>query len=119
MNYEKSKSCFISWGKIAFKELNEQASDSKINNSILKSIKNKVELIKINPHYGNPVGKELIPKEYFKEYGVTNLFHVELSNFWRMDYTLKNNGTEIEIIAFVLNIMNHDKYNKIYCYKKN
>jgi hypothetical protein len=33
-----------------------------------------------------------------------------------MDYTLRNN--EIEIIAFVLNIMDHDKYNKIYGYKK-
>lgn len=80
--------------EFAFKELNELATDSKINNSILKSIKNKVELIKNNPHYGEPVRKELIPKEYFDEYEVTNLFHVELSNFWRMDYTLKNNESE-------------------------
>ena len=104
--------------ELAFKELNEQAVHSKINKSILKSIKNKVELIKINPHYGDPVKKERIPKKYLEEYSVTNLFHIELSNFWRMDYTLKNSD-EIEVIAFVLSIVDHDKYNKIYCYKKN
>jgi len=116
---KKVRVVLSSEAELAFKELNALAFESKINSSILKSIKHKVELIKDNPHYGEPVRKELIPKEYIAEYGLTNLFHIELSNFWRMDYTLKNNESEIEIIAFVLNIMNHDKYNQIYGYKKN
>ena len=37
---------------------------------------------------------------------------------WRMLYTLTNGETEIEIIAFVLDIMDHDKYNKKFGYKK-
>lgn len=103
----------------AFLEINRLAPESKENSSLLKAIKSKIELIKNNPHYGAPVSKELIPQDYKNLYEVTNLFHVELSNFWRMDYTLKNNGSEIEIIAFVLSITNHDKYNKVYGYKKN
>jgi hypothetical protein len=101
----------------AFKELTFKAKNSKIEASLLKSIQNKIQLIKINPHYGNPIEKSKIPQSYKEKYEITNLFRIELTNFWRMDYTLKNN--EIEIIAFVLNIMDHDKYNKIYKYKKN
>ncbi len=103
----------------AFKKLNTEAQNSKVDASILKSINNKIELIKMNPHYGEPVEKKKIPSIYKERYEITNLFRVELSSFWRMDYTLRNNETEIEIIAFVLNIMNHNKYNKIYGYRKN
>ena len=63
-----------------FRYLNEHASESKIERSILNSIKKKVELIKVNPHYGDPISKKLIPKEYVDKYGITNLFRVELSN---------------------------------------
>jgi len=91
--------------------------DSKTERMILKSVNQKVELIKLNPHYGNPITKHLIPKEYIEKYSITNLFRVELPNFWRMLYTLTNNG-EIEIIAFVLDIIDHDKYNKKFGYKK-
>lgn len=54
---KKIKVILSSCAEFAFKELNELAVDSKVNNSILKSIKNKVELIKNNPHYGEPVRK--------------------------------------------------------------
>ncbi len=105
--------------KSAFDELNKKSLTSKTDLSILKSIKTKIEFIKTNPMYGEPVGKNLIPKEYIQKYGINNLFHVELASFWRMDYTLKNNNSEIEIIAFVLTITDHEEYNKKYGYKKN
>lgn len=102
----------------AYNLLNKAAAESKIEKSILNSIEKKKELIKANPHYGEPIAKDKIPKEYKQKYGVTNLFWVELSNFWRMLYTLTNNETEIEIIAFVLDIIDHKKYNKKFGYKK-
>ncbi len=37
--------------------------------------------------------------------------------FWRMLYTLTNNE-EVEIIAFVLDILNHQTYNKKFGYQK-
>ena len=85
---------------------------------ILTAVNKKVELIKANHHYGNPIAKKLIPKEYKLKYGVTNLFRVELPNFWRMLYTLTEGETEIEIIVFVLDLMDHNKYNKKLGYKK-
>ena len=58
------------------------------------------------------IAKRLIPKEY----GVKNLFRVELPNFWRMIYALRTEENQIEIIAFVLDIFDHKKYNKRFGY---
>jgi hypothetical protein len=101
----------------AYNKLNAAAAESKIERTILNAIEKKKELIKANPHYGEPIAKDKIPFEYKQKYGVTNLFWVKLSNFWRMIYTLTNNETEIEIIAFVLDIVDHDKYNKKFRYE--
>lgn len=101
----------------AYNQLNAVAADSKIERSILNAIDKKKELIKANMHYGEPIAKDKIPDEYRVKYGVTNLFWVELSNFWRMLYTLTNNETEVEIIAFVLDIIDHPTYNKKFRYK--
>ncbi len=100
-----------------YKYLNEQASNSKIERSILNALEKKKELIKSNTHYGNPIAKNLIPQEYITKYGVTNLFRVELPNFWRMLYTLTDGESEVEIIAFVLDLMNHKDYDKKLGYK--
>jgi hypothetical protein len=98
--------------------LNKEAPHSKTENTILNAFNKKKELIKNNPHYGDPIAKKLIPDEYKKKYGVTNLFRVELPNYWRMLYTLTNNETQIQIIAFVLDIIDHKEYDKKFTYKK-
>jgi len=99
-----------------FKYLNKESKKSKIEKSILKSIQQKSELIKSNFQYGNPIAKKLIPNEYIEKYGITNLFRVELPNFWRMLYSIEEGETQIEIIAFVLDIVNHKDYNKKFRY---
>ena len=93
----------------------EQIKDGKTNSfemQLLKSIKQKIELIKLNPFYGDNIKKNLIPKEY----NVNNLWRTELSQFWRMLYTIK--GDRIEIICFILDILNHHNYNKKFGYRK-
>ena len=99
-----------------YKHLNEEAVNSKQARMILKAINNKIELIKANIHYGNPIAKNLIPEEYKINYNITNLFRVELPVFWRMLYALTNNE-EIEIIAFILDIIDHPEYDKKFGYK--
>jgi hypothetical protein len=47
-----------------------------------------------------------------------NLFRAELPNYWRMLYTLTGDETKIEIIAFVLDLVDHSTYNKKFSYKK-
>jgi len=100
-----------------FEYLNERSGSSKNERIILRAIKQKVDLIKANRSYGDPISKKLIPSEYVKKYGITNLFRVELPNFWKMLYTLKTEENQIEIIAFVLDIFNHKRYNKRFKYK--
>ncbi len=99
--------------------LNQESINSKNERMILKAINQKIELIKINPHYGNPIAKNQIPEEYKLRYSANNLFRVELPNFWRMLYMLTNGGTNFEIIVFVIDIIDHPDYNKKFGYRKN
>ena len=81
---------------------------------ILNSIERINEILKKNPQYGDPIRKELIPYS-LKKLGIQNLYRVELSNFWRMLYTVE--GSKIEILLFILKIMNHKEYDKLFGYK--
>ena len=101
-----------------YKFLNKEAPNSKIEKSILNAVKKKVELIKANPHYDEPISKKLIPKKYVEDYGVTNPFWVKLPNFWRMIYTLTSGESVVEIIAFIIDIYDHKKYDKVFGYTK-
>jgi predicted RNA-binding protein with EMAP domain len=93
----------------------EQKSQGRTNSEeiqLLKSIDKKVEILKYNPAYGQGISKEQIPKSL----DVNNLFRVELTHYWRMLYTIRTN--EVEIISFVLYIIDHPTYDKIFDYKK-
>lgn len=93
-------------------------SNSKEARMLVRSIEQKLSLIKINPRYGNPIAKNLIPWQY-KEKDIDNLFRVELPAFWRMLYALQNDQQQIKIIGFIIDIVNHEDYNKKFGYKKN
>jgi mRNA-degrading endonuclease RelE of RelBE toxin-antitoxin system len=80
------------------------------------SIKQKIEFLKENPQYGTHVQKNRIPSDYIVQYEVNNLWKVDLSGAWRMIYTI--NGSEIEIIALILDILNHKDYEKKFGYRK-
>ena len=114
---KKVRVIFSSEAEEVYKHLNEISPSSKIDRSILNAINKKVELIKINIHYGEPIAKRLIPEEYKIKYGATNLFRVELPSFWRMLYTLTDGESQIEIVAFVLDVLDHNEYDKKFGYK--
>ena len=106
-----------------YKRLNEiagqQIKEGEENTEeiqLLKSIKQKSEFLKVNPFYGDNVPKKLIPQEYIIKYNAKNLWRVELTNYWRMLYTIK--GDQVEIFCFVLDIIDHGKYNKKFGYRK-
>jgi len=102
-----------------YKRLNEivglqtkEGKDSTEEMQILRSIKQKIDLIKVNPFYGDNIPKDRIPKSYHAQ----NLWRVELTGYWRMIYTIR--GDQIEVICFILDIFNYDNYNKKFGYKK-
>lgn len=96
------------------KAVAEQKKAGKPNSEemqLLKSINNKVAILKCNPAYGQSVPKGLIPNTL----DVDNLFRVELTHYWRMLYTIRTN--EVEIVSFVLYIVDHPAYDKIFGYR--
>ncbi|MBI5226785.1 hypothetical protein HY994_06170 [Candidatus Micrarchaeota archaeon] len=103
---------------------NQKGVTSSLHQTLLRSIESKIGLLKTDYGYGTQIPKKLIPQKYAKEFGVTNLWKVDLSGYWRLIYTLKQpqrDQTEIEIIEVwldVLDILDHPTYDKTFGYKK-
>ena len=107
----------------AFNDLNKivgeqrsQGITSSKDITLLNAINRLFDIIVNNPFYGENAKKNLIPKEYRKKYDADNLFIADLPDYWRMIYTLESD--EIEILAFVLDIISHEQYNKKFGFRK-
>jgi len=61
---------------------------------------------------GRNVKKKLIPKDLIKKYGINNLWIYNLRKDWRLLYSVGRN--EVEVIAIVLNWMNHKEYERLF-----
>lgn len=103
---------FENLNKIVGEEQAKSIQNSE-RQQLLRSIKQKIELIKANPQYGDAVPKALVKKS---GYPVDNLWVADLTGYWRMLYTLR--GSQIEILCFVLEILDHKRYDKIFGYRK-
>ncbi|MBU0628659.1 MAG: hypothetical protein KKC75_05685 [Nanoarchaeota archaeon] len=82
---------------------------------LLSSINTAIKNLKANPHYGDLIPRKYISKGVFQRYGTDKILRVELVGYWRLLYTLI--GEDVKIIAFILEFMDHDKYNKLFGYK--
>ena len=111
----EAKEEFDDLNKVVGEEIAKGITSSD-HQTLLNSIKQKIELLRDNPEYGIHIPKDRIPKEYIKDYDVNNLWKVNLSGAWRMIYTIR--GSEVEIISLILDIMDHRDYNKKFGYKK-
>jgi hypothetical protein len=107
----------------AFRGLNRIVGEQRSNGiasskdiTLLNAINRIFEIVASNPFYGENAKKDLIPKEYVQKYKAENLFIADLPDYWRMIYTLESD--EIEIIAFVLDIISHKDYDKKFGFRK-
>ena len=107
----------------AFNNLNKVVGEQRSNGitsskdiTLLDAINRIFDILISNPFYGENAKKDLIPKEYRQKYDADNLFIADLPDYWRMIYTLESD--EIEIITFVLDIIDHDEYNKKFKFRK-
>ena len=105
-----------------YQELQKAVAEGKIAKKkpayeqLLSSINNALKNIKANPFYGGLIPRQYISKATVQRYGTDKIFRAELVGYWRLLYTVI--GDEIKIIAFILEYMDHGKYNKIFGYKK-
>lgn len=111
----EAKEEFDDLNKVVGEEIAKGITSSD-HQTLLNSIKQKIEILKANPEYGTHIQKDRIPKEYIMDYDVNNLWKIDLSGAWRMIYTIR--GSEVEIISLILDIMNHRDYEKKFKYKK-
>jgi Txe/YoeB family toxin of Txe-Axe toxin-antitoxin module len=68
-----------------------------------------------NPLAGIPLPRKLWPKEYVRKFGINNLRKCNLSDGWRLTYTLK--GSEVEIVSIILEWFPHKEYDRRFGYK--
>ena len=100
------------------KRLREAVSekDVKFHRQLLKAIEREEENLKKDMHHGTQIEKSKIPREYIIQYGVTNLWKIDLPGYWRMIYTIV--GNEFEIISVLLEFVDHDEYDRKFGYRK-
>jgi mRNA-degrading endonuclease RelE of RelBE toxin-antitoxin system len=98
--------------KKTVKEEEKKGINSSENQTLWRSINQKIEWLKKDPLKGEVVSKKDIPKEL----DVDNLFKLRLAKYWRMLFTIRRQ--EIEIICFVLVIESHPDYDKRFKIKK-
>src|SRR3989338_2647333 len=86
-----------------FENLSKTVGEEQANNiqnserqQLLKSIKQKIELIKANPQYGDAVPKTLIKRG---GYDVDNLWVADLVGYWGKLYKIKK-GEKKKIFFF-------------------
>lgn len=83
---------------------------------LLTSINTALKNIKADYKYGDLIPKRYISKAVTQRYGTDKIFRVKLVGYWRLLYTVI--GNEATIIAFILEYMDHKKYNKLFGYRK-
>jgi len=94
----------------------EQGVDNSPNIQLLKSIERATNNLKIDPQFGIHIPRKVISKAVVARYGTDRLWKINLVGYWRLIYTIV--GDDIKIISFVLEFMDHKKYDKVFGYKK-
>ena len=98
---------------------NAPFSDFYVNlsrDSELKAIADEaLDALKEDKFAGTAIPKERIPKTYLREYGVTNLYKMNLRKNYRLTYTLI--GSKEGVCPHVIEVMTHREYLKRFGYK--
>jgi len=68
-----------------------------------------------DPTVGDSIRKSLIPKVLVRQYGVDNLWRLELPEAWRVLYSIAAKpGQEPQV--FILRILTHKEYDRLFGY---
>lgn len=94
----------------------KQGKENTFHAQLLKAIEREKNNLKIDPQHGTHIPRKYIPKQAINKYGTDRLWKIDLVGYWRLIYTIV--GDEVKIITFVLEFMDHKKYDKVFKYKK-
>jgi len=115
------KQCKVKYSPVFAKQLIElkqaiSEKELKFHKQLLLAIEREVDNLFQNPQRGIQIEKKKIPQSYVQEYGASNLWKINLPDYWRMLYTIV--GSEVEIVSVLLEFMDHKQCNKLLGYKK-
>ena len=118
---QNKKEIKVKYSPVFVEQLNElkeiiKEKDSKFHKQLLKAIEREKDNLLLDQHKGIQIPKKQIPKYFIENYDTTNLWKINLPDYWRMIYTIVEN--EVEIVSILLEFMDHEKYNKIFGYNK-
>ena len=100
-----SKVVFIS------KELEKDFYELKDDDFVKKAMAKAIRALRENAFAGIQVPKRLIPWEYIRKYGITNLWKYNLAKGWRLLYTVTADN-EVELISAILEWLSHKAYER-------
>jgi Txe/YoeB family toxin of Txe-Axe toxin-antitoxin module len=81
---------------------------------LYKFIERATNDLKKNPMCGTKIPKNLWPKNYVKEYQITNLWKYDLPNAWRLIYTILED--KVMILNVILEWFSHKEYERKFGY---
>ncbi|PIN70781.1 hypothetical protein COV93_00105 [Candidatus Woesearchaeota archaeon CG11_big_fil_rev_8_21_14_0_20_43_8] len=83
---------------------------------LLKSIDLIMKKLKDKPFCGDLIPRKYISKKTIAKYGTDKIFRVELVGFWRLLYTIAGDKKCLKV--FILEYMDHKRYNSLLGYRK-
>jgi hypothetical protein len=96
------------------KRLEQLRHGDESKRELYKYILQAISNIKSNPYCGIRIPHRLIPKKYITEYHIQNLFKYDLPSGWRLLYSVTT--TDLEIVAVLLEYLDHKDYEKRFHY---
>lgn len=88
------------------------------NGPIKNAVNDIIQSLKDDLITGEHVRHYQIPQYYKRRHNVQSLYRVELPQHWRLIYTLQTFTQGERPVALLLELMNHDLYNKRFGYFK-
>ncbi|QLH06941.1 hypothetical protein C5F50_07550 [Nitrosopumilus ureiphilus] len=92
----------------------DKLSDGPIKTAINQAIAD----LKQDKIIGEHVKKKQIPKYYVTKHNISILYRYALPNRWRLIYSIIEFEVKGELSILLLELMNHDSYNKRFGYYK-
>ena len=101
--------------KIVFVDDSLEKSFNELNNAdpVKKGLIKAIRELEGDAFCGRNVKKKLIPKSLIQKYSLNNLWIYNLPDGWKMLYVLTP-SEEIEIIAVILDWMDHKDYERLF-----
>ena len=106
MRRERSPAVYVS------QELNNLLKNLKPDDKFVKWINDMVDVLKENKFAGDLIKKSQIPRLYIERYKVNNLYRYAHPEGFRSCYTILSDQC-----PYILDIMSHREYDKVFKYK--